>query len=101
VSTDLAFSIFPPASTIYNLIKEVWQIFLSEPTHSTANTSLAPVRFPLHQNEQKGDPKWDRPSELVEVAGIEPASENLSRKASTCVVRVLDLTDQGSHGQDT
>ena len=26
---------------------------------------------------------------LVEVAGIEPASENLSRQASTCVVRVL------------
>jgi len=26
---------------------------------------------------------------LVEVAGIEPASENLSRQASTCLVRVL------------
>ena len=26
---------------------------------------------------------------MVEVAGIEPASENLSRQASTCVVRVL------------
>jgi len=28
-------------------------------------------------------------NEMVEVAGIEPASENLSRQASTCVVRVL------------
>jgi len=27
--------------------------------------------------------------QMVEVAGIEPASENLSRQASTCVVRVL------------
>jgi hypothetical protein len=26
---------------------------------------------------------------MVEVAGIEPASENLSRQASTCIVRVL------------
>lgn len=51
--------------------------------------------------KQEGHLETGDPLELVEVAGIEPASENLSRKASTCVVRVLDLTDQGSHGQDT
>jgi len=30
-----------------------------------------------------------RAFQMVEVAGIEPASENLSRQASTCIVRVL------------
>ena len=38
--------------------------------------------------------------EMVEVAGIEPASENLSHKASTCVVGVLNLTGYNSHRQD-
>jgi len=37
---------------------------------------------------------------MVEVAGIEPASENLPRKASTCLVGVLNLTGYNSHRQD-
>jgi len=36
---------------------------------------------------------------LVEAAGIEPASENHLRKASTCVVRIL-VYPRNSHGQD-
>ena len=38
--------------------------------------------------------------EMVEAGGIEPPSESLQSKASTCLVRVLDLTGGYSHGQD-
>ncbi len=38
---------------------------------------------------------------MVEVAGIEPASEDHTQKASTCVVRLLDLAALVSAGQDT
>ena len=81
----------------------------SAPLRSLARPSLAAfltssqrsLRFDSRpRNIQKDDPEWDRPFELVEVAGIEPASENLSRKASTCLVYVLNLTRDSSHRQD-
>ena len=37
---------------------------------------------------------------LVEVAGIEPASESFPQQASTCLVHVLDLTVSNSREPD-
>lgn len=40
-------------------------------------------------------------AKLVEAGGIEPPSESRQLKASTCLVRDLDLTGTNSHGQDS